>query len=269
MANEDKGGKWKKVIAIIIVIIVILMVLVGLFLGLTSLKQFFTYILIGILVLGILFGLIYLFWLIFIKKEYKDITQQYKNKLVQTAKLMNNELLGELYLSGDSKHNRIKLGKYAYLRIKLPRQKSEVVEVIDNENQAQIQNKMVQTTEAVDIDCFMILKGKIFDKLFSDPIIVMVKPQDHNFSSIFNNVVVQGFNLVPIDNQFYTIDRRNLDMDIFRGLTIQYQREVVHEVFRELDRLVKMSMNLDQEHQKQKEKALQFEMPQMGGGQNQ
>jgi hypothetical protein len=74
-------------------------------------------------------------------------------------------------------------------------------------------------------------------------------------------VTITGFNLVPLDSQFFTIDRRNLDLDMIRGLALNYIREVVYEVFKDLDRMVKQAMNLDAQFQKDKEKAREFELP--------
>lgn len=267
MQTEDKAGKWRKVIFGIVAVLIILMLLIGLFAGLTNLRKFFTWLLAGILILAIIFGLIYIFWLIFLKKEYVDIPANYKKKLIQTARLMKNEMLGNLYLSGDSKHNRIKMGKFGYLRMRLPKQTTDHIEVKQKGEFGEFgKDKEINTTMPVDIDCFVIIKEKFMDKLFGDPIFILVKPEDHDHSSIFNDVTLQGFNLVPLDNQFYTIDKRNLDTDIIKGMSIVYQKEVVDEIFRNLDRLVKMSINLDQEHRKDKEKQLQFDIPQINTG---
>jgi len=103
-------------------------------------------------------------------------------------------------------------------------------------------------------------------KTFSNPIFILVKPSDHNQSSIFNDVTINGFNLVPLDSQFFTIDKRNLDVDIIKGMATNYIREVVYEIFRDLDRLVKQSINLDQSHIKEKEKGLEFDIQRFGGG---
>jgi hypothetical protein len=270
MVEDTRTGKWKKVIFIIVGIMIVLFILIGLFAGLSNLRKFFTYTLIGLLVIVILFALIYLFWLIFIKKEFKDIPASYRKKLIQTSKLMKNEMLGNLYLSGDHKHNRIKLGKFAYLRIKLPKMTKSY---IDQKQQGSFgvfhSEKEVETTIPVDIDCFVLLKQGIFDKLFGEPVFILIKPEDHNFSSIFNDVTINGFNLVPLDSYFFSIDKRNLDADITKALASNYIKEVVWEIFRDLDKLVKQSINIDEQHQKSKEKMLQFDMPQLGNQEQQ
>jgi hypothetical protein len=254
MVEDTRTGKWKKVIFIIVGIMIVLFILIGLFAGLSNLRKFFTYTLIGLLVIVILFALIYLFWLIFIKKEFKDIPASYRKKLIQTSKLMKNEMLGNLYLSGDHKHNRIKLGKFAYLRIKLPKMTKSY---IDQKQQGSFgvfhSEKEVETTIPVDIE----------------PVFILIKPEDHNFSSIFNDVTINGFNLVPLDSYFFSIDKRNLDADITKALASNYIKEVVWEIFRDLDKLVKQSINIDEQHQKSKEKMLQFDMPQLGNQEQQ
>jgi len=260
---EDRGGKWSKIIFIILGVLLVIIVLITLIVGLRGLKQFFTWLIGIILVLGILFGLAYVFWLLFIQKSYRDIPATYRKKLMQTAKMMKNEMLGDLYLSGDDKHNRIKLGKFRYLRITLPRQLKKTQKVIaTKENPMPIEKEeTIETTKPVKVDCFLIIKKGIYETLFGNPIFVLVKPTDHNYSSIFNDVTINGFNLVPIDSQFYTIDKRNLDIDIIRGMSTNYIREVVYEIFRDLDKLVKQAMNLDQQFQKEKAKNLEFEIP--------
>jgi len=266
--REDSGTKWGKVIAIILVVLVVIVILITLFVGLRSLKVFFTWLIGIMLFLCIAFGVLYVFYLLFIQKTFKDIPATYKKKLVQTAKMMKNDMLGELYLSGDEKHNRIKLGKFAHLRINLPKQTREVEEILPTkENPNPIEKEKVkEETKPVKIDCFLIIKKGIMERLFGNPIFVLVKPEDHNYSSIFNDVTINGFNLVPLDSQFYTIDKRNLDIDIIKGMATNYIREVVYEIFRDLDKLVKQAMNLDQQHQKEKQKMLEFEIPSIGGG---
>jgi len=51
---------------------------------------------------------------------------------------------------------------------------------------------------------------------------------------------------------------------LIKAVSSSYIKEVIYEVMRELDKLVKTTMNLDQSHQKEKEKMTEFELPQMG-----
>jgi len=254
------SDNWKKIIIIAMIVFTIIIVLIGFMLGLKGLKQFFQFVIIGLLVLCLLFGVGYVIYILFIKKSYKDIPAQFRKKLYATTKIMKNDMLGDLYLSGDVKHNRIKLGKFFYLRINLPK---ILVESGGDNRDSKLK------TEAINIDCFIIQRSSWFARLFSDPFFILTKPVDHNYSSIFNDVTLNGFNLVPVDSQFYTLDHRNLDLDMIKGLALNYIREVVYEVFKDLDRLVKQAMNLDQQFQKDKERAREFEIPQipqMGGG---
>jgi hypothetical protein len=289
MVSADHSDRWRKVVLISLGILVLIIILITLFVGLKSLKTFFVW-LIGIaLFLVIIFGLAYIFWLLFLKKTFKDIPATYRKKLLSVAKLMKNEMLGDLYLSGDVKHNRIKLGKFYYMRLTLPRQ---IRQTIDNpEQRKKLQgtqgkpsvmmpdgtqaftdskgNMFREWTEPVPIDAFFIIKKGMMDKLFGSPMVVLVKPQDHDYSSIFNDVTLRGFNLAPLDSQFYTINSRDIDIDIIKGVAQNYIRETVYEIFRDLDRLVKQAMNLDQQFQKEKQRGMEFEIPQMsmmGGG---
>lgn len=264
MATDTSSGKWRKIIIIAVVILFLIIVLITFFVGISGLKQFFLWLLGITLFLAIIFGVIYLFWIIFIKKEYKDIPASYKKKLIMTAKLMKNRLTGNLYLSGDTKHNRIMLGNFVYMRIRLPKSK-KIVKQKDVGESEYVEKEFEEFTEPVPVDCFVLVKKGVWDILFGKPIFILVKPQDHDYSSIFNDVTIKGFNLVPLDSQFFTIDRRNLDVDIIKGIATNYIREVVYEIFTDLDRLVKQAMNLDQQFQKDKQKNLEFEIPQIRG----
>lgn len=252
MASE----KWKKIVTIAIIVFSIIILLIGFLVGIKGLKDFFTFLFIGLLVITILFGIGYVIYLLFIRKEFKDIPAQFRKKLHSVTKVMDNKMLGNLFLSGDSKHNRINLGKFFYLRINLPKIVSE-----SSEDKMSEQSK----SEAVPVDCFVVQKTGIMNKFFGDPFFVLVKPSDHDYSSIFNDVTINGFNLVPLDSEFFTIDRRNLDLDLVKGLALNYIRESVYDLMKELDRLVKQAMKLDTTFQKEKERAREFEIPSMGG----
>lgn len=275
MVSEGKENKWKKIVVIGIVVLLILMLLIFMFVGFSGLGQFFKFLMFGILIIGLLFGLFYIFYIVFIKKEYKDIPANFKKKLRATSLIAKNDMLGQLYLSGDNKHNRINLGRYKYLRINLPKQ-SRKLKLDENgkvEKDKFNQPIYYEETQRVPVDCFIIQNNRnILDTFFGEPHFLLVKPEDHNYSSIFNDVTIQGFNLVPLDSQFYTIDHRNLDIDLTKGMTTNYMKEVVYEIFGDLDRLVKLSMNLDSDHQKEKAKNNEFQIPninnpfQNGGG---
>ena len=274
--SVDKGTQWQKIILIGIVILLIVSVIIGLLIGLDSLKRFFMYIFITMLILAVLFLLAYLFWLLFIKRSFKDIPAQFRKKLETAAKLTENSMLGNLYMSGDSKHNRLKYGKYFYLRLNLPKVnriplfvENEYIEgkqkVIRKEPKLdQMGNQIFEeSTEWLPIDTFIVQRKGFFSRMFNDPIFILTYPQDHDYSSIFNDVVINGFNIVPLDNYFYTIDRRMLDTDLIKAMSNSYIKEVIYEVMRELDKLVKTTMNLDSPFQKEKEKMTEFELPQL------
>jgi flagellar basal body-associated protein FliL len=266
----DKGKKWRNIFLIIIGVLALVAAVIWIFIGTSSLKKFVTAFVVIILVLAILFGLGYVFYLLFIKQEFKDIPAQYRKKLEEAARIAPNEMLGNLYLSGDHKHNRLKYGKYMYLRINLPkiRKFAKTDEsgkvMVDEYNEPLIETE----TSALPIDVFIVERKAFTDKLFNDPIFILTYPQDHDYSSIFNDVVLQGFNIVPLDNYFYTIDKRNIDIDLQKAVMQNYFKEMISEVMRDLDKLVKATMNLDPRFNKEIEKGTMFELPMGGGGQN-
>jgi len=217
----------------------------------------------------------YVVYLLFFAKTYKDIPYQFKKKLLSVTKVMSNEYLGNLFLSGDTKHNRISLGTYFYMRLNLPKiihnrekETKDETDLTKSQDETDISNSNLKS-QAIPIDCFIVNKAGFLSKFFGEPFFVLVRPSDHDYSSIFNDVTLKAFNLVPLDSQFFTIDRRNLDVDMAKGLNLNYIREAVFDVMRDLDRLVKQAMNLDQQFQKDKEKAREFEIPVGNMGQQQ
>ena len=110
MASES----WKKIVITAVIIFSVILILIGFLVGLKGLKDFFIFLVISLLVISILFGIGYVIYLLFVKVDYKDIPAQFKKKLYSVTKIMKNDMLGNLFLSGDSKHNRINLGKYFY-----------------------------------------------------------------------------------------------------------------------------------------------------------
>jgi hypothetical protein len=261
----DKGTKWKKVVLIVVGIVIVIAIIIGIFVGFASVKKFFLYLFVALLVISVIFLLIYLFWMLFIKVEFKDIPAQTRKKLEIASKLAENEMLGKLFLSGDTKHNRLNYGKYFYLRINLPKiNKEDIVDSKGKQKMDDLGNPMFkETTEILPIDMFIVQRKGFFSRLFNDPLFILCHPEDHDFSSIFNDVVIRGFNIVPLDNYFYTIDSRSLDTTMLRALSVIYQKEAVFEQFRDLDKLVKGAINLDSRFYKEKEKSSEFELPQL------
>lgn len=80
-------------------------------------------------------------------------------------------------------------------------------------------------------------------------------------NGIWTHNCLKGFNLVPLDNYFYTIDRHNLDIDLHKAIEMNYIKEAVVEQLRDLDKLVKGAINLDSKFFKDKERATEFELP--------
>jgi hypothetical protein len=222
------------------------------------------------MIVAVFFCLFYVFWLLFLKVEFKDIPAQWRKKLEQASKLAKNEMLGNFFLSGDEKHNRLNYGKYMYLRINMPKINKIAVMEKAEKGKEPVQKidergKLVwkETTEELPIDCFIIEKKGFFARLFGDPVFILCFPDDHDFSSIFNDVIVKGFNIVPLDNYFYTIDRHNMDVDMHRAIEGNYIKEAIVEQYRDLDKLVKGAINLDSKFTKEKERLTEFDLPQL------
>jgi hypothetical protein len=254
--------KWKKIILISVLVVVLIGIIIGFFTGFDNLKKFLMYLFIALLVIGILFLLAYVFWLLFIKVEFKDIPAQWRKKLEMSAKLATNDMLGKLYVSGDEKHNRLCYGKYMYLRINMPKiMKEQIIEKGKPKLDDFGQPVFKDYTEEMPLDCFIVEQKGFFARLFGDPFFILVYPKDHDYSSVFNDVVLKGFNLVPLDNYFYTIDRHNLDIDLHKAIEMNYIKEAVVEQLRDLDKLVKGAINLDSKFFKDKERATEFELP--------
>jgi len=262
MAVENKEKK-PKIFLIIGGILILIIILVVVFMGVKGIFKIFGTLFIIVFIIAILFGVAYLFWYVFLKKHRYDVTYVNKQKLIQAGKLIGkSNLMGDLYLSGDKGHSRIKLGKISgYCRI----------QVLTRTNKFDKQGKtiMIKNPDGslepdYDIgkeeqDVFIV--GK---KIFGDPMVVRVSPKDHD--ELVGDVTLIGFSIIPHSEYWFLnsdhLDVRKIDYAILK----EAQRGIMFEMLRDSKEVVDKAVGLDSRHKKDLEGKHLVDLPVGGTG---
>lgn len=261
MAVENKE-KSTKVIIIIAGIIFAIFILTAVLMGF---RGFLKIISTGMIILfagGIVFASVYLFWYLFLKKHKFDVTYVNKQKLIEAGKLIGkSNLMGNLTLSGDSKHSMITLGKIiGYCRIQVLTRTNK----LDSKGEIIFRTKDDGTKEPEYIlgkeeqDIFIVKKG-----VFAEPMVVRVSPEDHD--DLVGDVVLKGFSLIPHSEYWFLnsdhLDVRKIDFAILK----EAQRGIMFEMLRDQKEVVDRAVGLDARHKKDIENKNLYESSNLGG----
>lgn len=258
MAFNDKGSKPKVIIGIIIVVFLICVITI-LVMGVRGIfKIIGTVASLSIIALA-LFCLAWLFWYIFLRKERYDVTYVNKKRLIEAGKINNQKgLLGDLYLSGDAGHSRIRLGKIqGYCRIQILKRTN----IFDEKKQPLMEKdketgemKPKYTLDNEEQDVFTVKKG-----LIGDPLVIRVSPEDHD--ALVGDVTLKGFSILPHSEYWFLnkdfLDVRKIDFAILK----EAQRGIMFENLRDMKTIVDKSIGLDSTHQKDIERKNLVEIP--------
>ena len=209
------------------------------------------------MILGILFGVAYLFWYIFLKKHRYDITYVNKQKLVQAGKLLGKiNPMGSLYLSGDTGHSRIQVGKIiGYCRIQVLTRtnkydKNQKIMMIKDENGKQKPDYEIGKEEQ---DVFTIKKG------MGEPMVVRVSPKVHD--ELIGDVTLKWFSLYQHSEYWFLnsdyLDVRKIDFAILK----EAERGIMFENLRDMKEVVDRAIGLDARHKKGIEEKHLVELP--------
>jgi hypothetical protein len=221
--------------------------------------------------LACLFGVFYLFWLIFLKKQAFDVNYVNKQNLLKACKVIKYPFLKDLYISGDKGHSRGLVGKIAgWCRIQISLQnqlyeekkdestgvttKIEVME-IDPETG---RKKPVFEVETIEQDVFAV-KKKGLAGIFSEDMCVRVDPRDHN--ELIGDVDLYGFSLIPM-SEFMFLNSDHLDVKkIDYALEKEASRITLFRVLSNMATMTEKSMGVDSVHTKFLEKRSLMELP--------
>ena len=261
--TEENRQKKPLTIIIIIGIIIILSVIVIFVFGISGIFKILGTIVAIALFLGLIFGLAYLFYHLFIKKHRFDVTYVNKQKLIEAGKINNQKgLLKDLYISGDEAHSRIRLGKIVgYCRIQILRRIVKYDEKKQIQYKTPVRNKDPQIDYDMDKeeqDVFVVSKGGIAS-FFSDPLVIRVSPNDHD--SLIGDVTLKGFSIVP-HGEYWFLNKDHLDVTkIDFAILKEAERGIMFEMLRDTKSIVDKSMGLDSSHRKEIEKTNLVDIP--------
>lgn len=203
----------------------------------------------------------WLFWFIFLRKERYDVTYVNKKKLILAGKVNSQKgVLGDLFVSGDKGHKRIRIGKIiGYSRIQILKRTNKY------DDKGKLMYKPARKGEEAEIDydlegeeqdIFIIKKGL---GIFGDPMVVRVSPVDHD--ELIGDVTLKGFSLLPISEYWFLnndyLDVRKIDFAILK----EAQRGIMFENLRDMKTIVDRSIGLDSSHRKDIEKKNLVELP--------
>ncbi|CAK0747219.1 conserved hypothetical protein [Azospirillaceae bacterium] len=260
MENADKKKKTWIILAVIIILIIVFVVF---FMGIKGIVKITGTIMTLLIVAGII-GLIgYFVYHTFFMKHRFDITYVNKQKLIQAGKINSKgHLMGDLYLSGDAGHSRVRIGKIGgYCRIQILTRQNVYD---DNGKIKSVLNKKTNEYEPVyetgkaEQDVFVINKGGIIG-LFSEPMVIRVSPQDHD--DLIGDVTIKGFSLLP-HSEYLFLNSDYLDVRIIDYAVLkEAERGIMFETLRDMKSIVDKATGVDALHKKSLEQKNLVDVP--------
>lgn len=258
----------RTILIISVAVIVLLLVILGTaFLGIRQIGNIFLWILGGLIFLSIFGIVVYVVYYLFFKKHKFDATYMNKKSLIQAGRVSKPSNINDLYLSGDAGHSRVRIGKIiGYCRIQTIRKvtdydpKTGMPVIVRDKTNPNIAHERF-TIEKEEQDVFVVETAGFPMKFFSDPIVVRVKPDEHD--DLVGDVTLNGFSLIPISEYFYLnkdyIDVQNIDQSIL----MEGKRTIAFEMLKDFKEVTDKAMALDSGHKKELEKKQLYEIPNM------
>lgn len=265
--NEDHK---KKTIWIIIGAIILLIIIIRFVFGITNIFKILLFLVQAALLIGFLFGMGYLFYHLFIKKQKFDPTYINKKKILDACKKCKLDNLEDFYLSGDRGHTRVKIGSIrGYCRLQVIKKVYEYEEKTDKktgEKYNVVKTRMndkgelvqVFTAEKMEQDAFRIRPKGLFS-IFTEDMIIRISPQMHD--DLIGSVVAFGISLVPISEYWYINTDYLAIPETDTAILVEALRSSYHEGLKELHEIVQKAIGLDSRHKKEIENKSLMELP--------
>lgn len=266
--QQHKTRTW----LIIIGIIILIFLAIRFIFGVTNILKIILFIVEAVLLLSILFGVAYLFYYLFIKKQKYDPTYVNKQKLIEAGRKCNLDNLKGLFISGDKGHSRVHIGKIiGYCRIQVLKKTYEYEEATDEKSQKKYQKVVTRPNDRgeqipqFEIDKeeqdVFIARAKGFLSIFTEPMVIRTEPNQHN--ELVGDIDLYGYSLIPISEYWYLnsdmLDIRKIDYAILR----EAERGVFFEGLRDMKEIVDKAIALDSRHKKGVEDKALYEVPEM------
>lgn len=270
----ENSAKKPKIILIVIAILIVITIIVVVVFGTKGIIKIISSIAVIAIVAAFAFLIAYLFYFLFIKKQRFDPVFVNKQKLIKSGKMNIPEgMMNNLYISGDSNHSRVKIGKIiGYQRVQIPVRKY-VYKIDKDGKQTNIlimrpkkspdDNPLPEYSYGVEEQDVFIVKHNFLQGIFIDPMVVRLRPEEH--SSLVGDVIIKGFSLVPI-SEYYFINSSYLDRAMIDWtIGTESDRIVFFEHLRDEKTIMDRAIGLDSTHKKEIEQKNLVEMNQGAG----
>lgn len=203
--------------------------------GILSVIKSMFYLLMFCVIIGLV---VYSVWELFIKKHRVDINYVNFKNLVASSRVSKPPMLKDLHLLGDRDHQSSPLGEIiGYCRI-----------------------KNIATGEPEDV--FTIQTARFPFSIFSDPIIIRSKPEDH--TSLIGDVYLKGISIIKVGTYYY-LNTRMADVDgVDKSQIAEAVRLVANDNLAHIKSLIDIATGLDAEHKKTTEARNLMVLPMQG-----
>lgn len=263
--REQKGQIYIFVFAILLVLVVVAYMIFGL----DSIFRIIVFIGEALLLISALFLIAYFFYWLFIKKHKFDVNYVNKQKLIEACGKLKRPILKDMYVTGDNKHTRAKVGKIqGYARIQILTRKYLFEKVTDENGKTYQQQQTVSNErgekipvyelESIEQDVFTVKEGGLMG-MFKDPMVIRTNPEDHN--ELIGDVDLFGFSLIPISEYWFLntdhLDVRKIDYAILK----EAERTISFVVLSDMRELIDKATGVDARHRKEIERKSLVEIP--------
>lgn len=238
-AFDSREGK-KTGIIVIIVALIIILILAFVFGGAEGLFGVFKFFLTLLLVFGFIGLAVYVVWILFIKKNPRNIPYENWKDYLRSAKDNGADMMNDLILTGDKFHSaKVFMTISGYLR--------------------------VMGFDGKEYDMFTGKRNK--SNPFEEDKIIMLQPKDH--SDLIGDVYVYGISLIK-KYGFYFLNSTTLDFDaIDKSVAIDTYRTLMYETLGDLKGLMDRATGLDSEFRKEQMNQKLLKIPTLSGQQPQ
>lgn len=232
---SDLKSKIPFMFALILTVVFVLSFLASGVGGILSVIKTIFYLLMFCVIIGLV---VYSVWELFIKKHRVDINYVNFQNLVASSRVSKPPMLNELHLLGDRDHQSSPLGEIlGYCRIK---------NIASGEEE----------------DVFTIQKARFPFSIFSDPIVIRVKTEDH--TSLIGDVYLKGISIIKVGT-FYYLNTRMADVEsVDKSQIAEAVRLVANDNLAHIKSLIDIATGLDAEHKKMTEAKNLMVLPMQG-----
>jgi hypothetical protein len=258
MAQDTHKDYKLTIILVALAIIVVAGILVILVWGWQGIFKFLFVLLEIIMGLSLVFGLLYLFYYIFLKKQKYDVQYVNLQKLIDASTRIKRPLLKDLYVSGDKGHSRGLVGTIqGYCRIQVLT-RNYLYKEITTEDGVKTKELITHTNDRgekipqytldkIEQDVFVV-KQKGLAGMFQDPMVIRCDPDSHD--QLVGDITLWGYSLIPI-GQYWFLNTDHLDVrKIDYAILKEAERTIAFATLSDVKELIDRATGIDAKHKK-------------------